>query len=168
MTRKSLADHSCSVARVVDIIGDQWSLLILRESFLGVSTFSGYMNELGISRNILSTRLNTLIKHNILDKETVGNKRYRYRLTDSGTELLPVLITILQWGDKWIFGTKGEPVIVLDKDTRSPIQRVGIISRDGRFLNINDLLFEVGPGGKNSPEIIDRLSKIAYPINDTN
>ena len=148
MARKSLEGYNCSLARTLDIIGDQWSLLILREAFLGVETFSGFHKGVGVARNILSDRLERMVEYNILTKKPTSAKRYRYTLTKRGKELLPALIAIMQWGDKWIFGSEGEPVRVLDRKTRSPIQKIGIESRAGQFLELNDLLFEPGPGAK--------------------
>ena len=148
MARKSLEGYNCSLARTLDIIGDQWSLLILREAFLGVETFSGFYKGVGVARNILSDRLERMVANDILTKSPTTTKRYRYILTKRGKELLPALVAMMQWGDKWIFGTKGEPVRVLDRKTRSPIQKMGIVSRGGQFLEPNDLLFEPGPGAK--------------------
>lgn len=146
MTRKSLDGYSCSIARTLNIVGDQWSILIIRDAFLGIETFSDFQKRIGVSRNILTNRLVKLVQHSILSKKYISAKRARYTLTQKGRELLPTLIAIMQWGDKWIFGAGEEPVRVVDRETRSPIQQVGIVSRSGRFLSPEDLLFERGPG----------------------
>jgi len=146
MTRKRLNAYNCSIARTLDIVGDQWSILIVRDAFLGIETFSGFLKRIGVARNILTNRLEKLVKHNILSKEVTSTKRARYTLTQRGKELLPTLIAIMQWGDKWLFEAGEEPVRVVDRETRSPIQQVGIVSRSGRFLSPEDLLFERGPG----------------------
>jgi DNA-binding HxlR family transcriptional regulator len=148
MTRKSLKGYTCSIARALDIVGDQWSMLIVKEAVLGVETFSGFHDRVGVARNILANRLEKLVEHDILVKELTGPKRFRYRLTDKGKELLPTLLVIMQWGDKWIAGADGEPVRVLDKENRAPIQKIGIVSRSGQFLELDDVLFEPGPGAK--------------------
>jgi len=147
MTRKSLHDYNCSIARTLDIIGDQWSLLILRDAFVGLQTFSQFQKSLGVSRNILSQRLANLVDNEILVKTPVSEsgKRNRYSLSERGLELLPALIALLQWGDKWIFGSQGEPVRVLDVEHRAPIQKIGVISREGQYLEPHQILFRPGP-----------------------
>jgi DNA-binding HxlR family transcriptional regulator len=141
MARKSLAEYNCSLARSVDIFGDQWSFLILREAFLGVHSFNGFRKELGISRNILTERLNKLADSGILSKSQTSSNRFSYELTDKGKEILPSIISIMQWGDKWLFGANEEPLAVLDKEFKAPIQQIGIISRNGKYLLPEDILF---------------------------
>lgn len=150
MTRTSLADYTCSIARTLEVIGDQWSFLIVRDAFLGVETFTGFQQRLGVSRNILSQRLSNLVRHGILVKQPVlqKSKRHRYQLTERGRELFPIVIATLQWGDKWMFGSEGEPVQVLDAEKHAPVQRVGVMSRDGRFLQSQDVIYERGPNTK--------------------
>lgn len=146
MTRKSISHYPCSISRTLDVIGDQWSILIILASVRGYNTFSTLLNRLGISRNILTNRLENMVVNGILDKVPVSATRSRYVLTASGKELLPTLITLMQWGDKWLSDGNGEPMKVLDRENLAPIQQMGIVSRTGKYLEADDLVFEDGPG----------------------
>ncbi len=148
MTRTSLADFNCSLARTVDVIGDKWSLMILRDAFYGVTTFSAFKDRLGITQAVLSSRLSALVEAQILKRvqprENV--ERFEYRLTDRGRELLPVILSIVQWGDKWVFGADKHPINVQDKATKSPIKRLRVEDQLGRPLAARDLHFAPGKG----------------------
>lgn len=100
MKRKSLEDAQCPVARTLDVIGDWWSLLIVRDAFDGVSRFSEFQKGLGMAKNILSTRLRTLVAHGILEiaPASDGSAYQEYILTDKGRALFPVIVGLRQWG----------------------------------------------------------------------
>jgi len=106
MARTDFADRACSVARTLGIVGEQWSLLILRDAFLGVRRFDDFQAHLGIARNILSNRLGKLVDHGILTKRKYSDRpvRHEYRLTSKGIDLFPVLFTLQRWGDTWAMG----------------------------------------------------------------
>lgn len=148
MTRKNISNYPCSVSRTLDVIGDQWSILIILASFRGIDTFSGLLKRLGISRNILTNRLENMVSKGILNKIPTSSTRSRYVLTPSGEELLPMLMTLMQWGDKWLADGNGEPLRVLDRENLAPIQKIGLISRSGKYLEADDVVFEDGPGFK--------------------
>ena len=153
MSRTSLAEYPCSIARTLDVIGDQWSFLIVRDALLGETTFSGFQRSLGVSKNILSQRLDNLVTNEIFRKAAVAEdaRRYSYELTNKGKELFPIVVAMLQWGDKWMFGSEGEPVQVLDTKKRAPVQKVGVVSRDGRFLQSQDVLYWPGAASSKQP-----------------
>src|ERR1700742_5376027 len=92
----------CSIARAMEILGERWTFLILRESFYGVRRFSDMQRNLGIARNILSTRLQTLVGAGILVRVLYREEpeRYEYRLTEAGRDLYPRIVTLMRWGDK--------------------------------------------------------------------
>jgi DNA-binding HxlR family transcriptional regulator len=148
MTRTSFEDFNCSAARALDILGDKWTMLVIRDAFYGVSTFSEFRDRLGIARNVLTDRLEHLVRHDILERKPVrpGVDRHTYRLTERGKALFPVLIALVQWGDKWLFGSAGEPVQILDREARAPVQPVGVLARDGRYLAPRDVVYAPGPG----------------------
>lgn len=148
MSRTSLNDWQCSLARTAEILGDKWTLMILRDAFFGLSTFSQFQRNLKVSRNVLSDRLEKLVENGILQRTPTkpGVERYHYTLSESGLELLPLLATMMQWGDKWIFGSEGEPMVLLDRENRAPIQKVGVQARDGRYLQARDITPARGPG----------------------
>src|SRR5450631_6697 len=113
MKKTAFDSMNCSLANALDQIGDWWTLLILREVIIGCDRFDGIQAALGIARNILTSRLEKLVDHDILRRQAIapGAKRTAYRLTAKGEELLPALIALMQWGDRWISGKGGEPMI---------------------------------------------------------
>jgi DNA-binding HxlR family transcriptional regulator len=98
---------TCSVGRAMDILGERWTFLILRESFYGVRRFSDMQRNLGIARNILSSRLQTLVNAGILERRRYQEEpeRYEYRLTAAGRDLYPAIVAIMRWGDEHLTGT---------------------------------------------------------------
>lgn len=113
-----LSDLHCSVARTLDIVGERWTLLVLRDAFNGKRRFEEFAQSLPIARNVLTARLNTLVEHGVLRREPYQQRpeRFEYRLTDAGRELYPVLIGLLQWGDRHLAGEAGPPLIVTHRD----------------------------------------------------
>jgi DNA-binding HxlR family transcriptional regulator len=110
----SFADMQCSVAQALEVIGEWWTLLILRDAFLGVTRFDDFASRLGISRNVLTARLDTLVDNDVLTRVPYDEARgrYDYRLTDKGRALFPVMTALREWGDEWILGKGHEPVVV--------------------------------------------------------
>ncbi|WOE76389.1 winged helix-turn-helix transcriptional regulator [Alterisphingorhabdus coralli] len=152
MTRTSLEHFNCSLARTADIIGDKWMLLIIRDAFYGVQSFSEFQERLGLAKTVLSSRLQALVDGDILDKLQTrpGVDRHIYKLTPRGRDLFPVIVSLVQWGDKWIFGAGKEPVSIMDKDQKAPIQAVGVQARNGNFLQPGDIAFAPGAGADDS------------------
>lgn len=108
--------NSCSIAATLDVIGDRWTLLVLRDLFRGVRRFSDLVDDLGIAKNLLSDRLKRLVEHGVVEKVPYQDRpvRYEYRLTAKGAELSPALIALMRWGDEWY--APGEPPVVLVHD----------------------------------------------------
>lgn len=103
---------ACSIARTLDVIGEAWSPLILRDIWVGFSRFEQLQADLGISRKVLTERLNHLVDRGIIERRAYDNRpRYEYVLTDQGLELVDVLMVMVAWGDKWLAGTAGPPVL---------------------------------------------------------
>lgn len=113
MTPRSLADMECSIARALDVVGERWSLLILRDAFYGVSRFDDFQRDLGVARNILTDRLAKLVAAGVLERTQYEQRppRFEYKLTRKGRELLPVLLTMMHWGDRW--SGRGSPPVTL-------------------------------------------------------
>src|SRR2546423_9030443 len=111
MKRISLENMQCSIAQTLEVVGEWWTLLVLREVFFGRSRFEEMQDDLGIARNILTDRLNKLVDEEILARHNVARTgaRYEYRLTEKGLELFPVLVALMQWGDRWRPLPKGAP-----------------------------------------------------------
>jgi DNA-binding HxlR family transcriptional regulator len=101
--RVDLSDFSCSVARTLDVVGDKWTLLVLRDAFYGVRRFGDFTRDLGIARNVLTDRLGRLVEAGVLERRQYEQHppRFEYRLTAKGRDLLPVLLTMMHWGDTW-------------------------------------------------------------------
>lgn len=121
-------------------MGERWSFMILRASFNGLHHFEEFLSELGIARNILSNRLAKLVEHGILKREPCADDRRKieYRLTTKGFDLLPAMIALRQWGQKYGAEIEENPVLV-DEVDRLPIGPVSILSHDGRILDHRDL-----------------------------
>ena len=118
MKRTSFADMDCSIARTLEIIGEWWTLLILRDAFLGIRRFDDFQSRLGTARNVLTERLNTLVEHGILERQKYQERpeRFEYRLTEKGRDLHPVMLSLLRWGNRWTVGEVG-PWMVLEHTT---------------------------------------------------
>lgn len=147
-TRKSLEHFNCSWAQSAEAVGDKWSIMIIRDAFYGVKTFSAFQKNIGIAKNILTQRLEHLQKHGIIEKRPIGlgSARSEYCLTEKGFALFPVIAAIGQWGDKWIFGEGKAPLVVIDREERKPIQSMSVQAADGRELTLRDVTFTAGPG----------------------
>jgi DNA-binding HxlR family transcriptional regulator len=104
----------CSIAAAMDILGERWTFLILREAFYGVRRFSDMQRNLGIARNILSTRLQTLVNAGIFERRLYHEEpeRYEYRLTEAGRDLYPSIVALMRWGDEHLAGELGPPVVL--------------------------------------------------------
>ena len=115
--RKSFGDMPCSIAKALDIIGEWWSLLIVREAFWGTRRFGDFEARLGIARNILTSRLAKLTEHGILQRvpSQDGSKYHEYELTEKGQALGPVLISLSKWGSKWVLGREVTTQEIIDQ-----------------------------------------------------
>ena len=130
----------CGLPQALEVMGERWSFMILRASFNGLHHFEEFLSELGIARNILSNRLAKLVEHGILRRDHCPDDRRKieYRLTDKGFDLLPAMIALRQWGQKYTEEVVENPVLV-DETDRLPIGPVSILSHDGRILGPADL-----------------------------
>lgn len=135
---RELAD--CALPAALEAMGERWSFLILRASFNGLHHFEEFQSTLGIARNILANRLGRLVDHGILSREAMADDRRKveYRLTQKGAELLPAMLALRQWGEKWESGVPSTPVLV-DMREQQPIRKIEILSHDGRVLDLHDL-----------------------------
>jgi DNA-binding HxlR family transcriptional regulator len=128
--------RSCSIAAALETVGERWSFLILRGAFNGLQHFEEFQSTLGIARNILSNRLGRLVGHDILRREPDPSDRRRvaYHLTEKGLDLLPVLLSLREWGEKWVSVGPSRQVLV-DRATRRPIASMHPRDADGRPLS---------------------------------
>ncbi len=131
---------NCGLPEALEVMGERWSFMILRASFNGLHHFEEFLSELGIARNILSNRLAKLVEHGILDRQPCPDDRRRieYRLTAKGFDLLPAMVSLRQWGQKYGSEVVEDPVLV-DALDRLPIGPTSILAHDGRILGPADL-----------------------------
>lgn len=148
MGRRRFQDENCSVAQALEIIGDWWTIMIVREAFLGARRFVDFEANLPISKNVLTQRLAHLVEHGVLERVDAGQHgtRYEYVLTPKGKDLTTVLTALRQWGDRWVFGAGREPMLVVDRRTGRPIPRVRVLGEDGQPVAARDLEPRPGPG----------------------
>ena len=137
----------CSVAQCLDVVGEWWSMLILRDVFLGVSRFDDFQERLGISRNILNQRLNRLVGAGVLEKVAYSEHppRFDYRLTDKGRDLWPVLTAMRQWGDRYA-APDGPPLLATHKGCGEIAEAVMVCSACGEPIGAGDVRAMPGPG----------------------
>ena len=133
---------SCPIPAAVELIGEKWAFLILRGAFNGLRHFEQFQAGLGIARNILSDRLSKLVNGGILERsaDPSDKRKVIYALTEKGQALLPVMLAVRQWGERW--GNGGEPQILLaDVRDGRPIRRICVQAQDGRELQLSDLMW---------------------------
>ncbi|MEC9345554.1 MAG: helix-turn-helix domain-containing protein [Pseudomonadota bacterium] len=138
---------NCAVARTLEVVGDWWTLLILRNAFHGMRTFDAFQQQLGISSSVLSSRLKTLTEAGVLERRRSRDDRrsFEYRLTDCGLDLYPVLISLMEWGERWAADPRGRRLDLIEKATGQPVAGVAVLSADGRPLSARDVRPEAGP-----------------------
>jgi DNA-binding HxlR family transcriptional regulator len=149
MPRRASAPDHCSIARALDVIGERWTILIIRDAFFGVRHFEGFQASLGIARNVLASRLTTLVDAGILSRVPDADDRRRvvYRLTQKGRDLFPVIMALSDWGTRWETEPgKKEAFVIVDRQTGTPIPPVEVRAADGRALSPRDTLLTAGPG----------------------
>lgn len=160
MQRTQFKNISCSVARTLDIFGEWWTPLILRDIFYGIRRFDALRRHLGISRKILTSRLKTLVENEILEQARYQQHpdRFEYQLTERGRDLFPIIVMLLSWGDKWIYGINNAPVYLFDKKSNVRLKPI-LVSADTkqeiRYENIQARL-----GSKRFTEDWQHLQKL--------
>jgi DNA-binding HxlR family transcriptional regulator len=151
MRWSKLDGEACSLARTVSVIGDRWTLLILRDCFLRVRRFEEFQARLGITRPILAGRLRKLVKDFVLAKVPYQERplRYEYRLTQKGLDLYPIVMSIVHWGDVHMSGKKGRPLLHQHMSCGKTFDPVMICSECGEPLNPRQVHVHRGPGAAN-------------------
>ena len=137
----------CSLAQCLEVVGEWWSLLIVRDAFSGVTRFDEFQERLGISRNILDQRLSRLVDTGVLAKIPYSEHppRFDYRLTDMGRDLWPILTTMRQWGDKYA-APDGPPMLVTHKGCGQVSEAIMMCSACGEPIGARDVRTAPGPG----------------------
>ena len=115
MGRTDFSQMQCSIARTLEVIGERWSLLVVRDAFYGVRRFDDFQLDLGVARNVLADRLARLVEHGVMERRQYAERppRWEYVLTQKGRELMPVLLAMMRWGDEWESGENTPPPVRL-------------------------------------------------------
>ena len=159
MRRTSLRDRNCSIAQCLEVTGDWWTLLIMRDVFLGVRRFDELQADLGISRNILARRLDRLVAEGILERRPYSDTppRSEYVLTPKGRDLWPVLDAMRRWGDTW-HAPGGPPVEVVHVGCGERTAVVPVCAACGEALTADDVRAVPGPGADRSGPLARRAA----------
>src|SRR5882757_5365454 len=159
MRWNELSDENCSMARTVSVIGDRWTLLILRDCFLRVRRFEDFQERLGITRPILASRLKKLVDEFVLVKVPYQRRplRYEYRLTQKGLDLFPIVMAIVHWGDVHMSGKKGRPLLHQHLSCGKNFDPVLICSECGEALDPKRVHAHRGPGADSPRHLPPKL-----------
>ena len=164
MTRRTDVTPPCSVARTLEILGDRWTFLILREAFFGVRRFDAFQKQLRIARNILTDRLKHLLRHEILEKQQYEKHppRYEYRLTERGLDLYGIVLAFIRWGDRWLAEDAGPPLLLTHSRCGHKLRPAMVCTRCGEEARAHDISYRDGPGAQQrgaAPKARERTSQ---------
>lgn len=133
-------DAECPVARAVDVLGDRWALLIVRDAFDGITRFGEFQRSLGAAKNILTTRLRALVDAGVLEVVPAvdGSAYHEYALTDRGRDLFSLVVALRQWGEDHLFADSESRSELLDASDRRPLRRLAVLDAHGRAVRPED------------------------------
>jgi DNA-binding HxlR family transcriptional regulator len=150
--RTSLARDECPIARSLDVLGDWWSLLIIRDALLGRRRFGEFQKSLGLAKNILSTRLHTLVDQGILELKPAsdGSAYQEYVLTPKGRGIFPILVALRQWSEEFDEHPEEIATIMVDRNKGRPVAKLELRAQDGRLLGFGDTTLKARPAARRS------------------
>ncbi|MFC4011502.1 winged helix-turn-helix transcriptional regulator [Nonomuraea purpurea] len=153
MRRTSFAEMSCAIARSLEIVGDWWTPLIIRDVYLGVRRFDDLVTDLGISRNLLTARLDQLVAQRILERRRYQERpaRHEYELTQAGRDLVPVLMALMAWGNQWAGLTEGPPALLEHRPCGNLFTPLVTCPHCGGQVTADNVKVHPGPGGRQGP-----------------
>lgn len=145
--RTSLEDAGCPIARSLDALGDWWSLLIIRDAFLGKRRFGEFQKNLGLAKNILTVRLRTLVDRGILALAPAsdGSAYQEYVLTPKGRGVFPIMVALRQWSEEFDGRPDEIDTILVDRETGKPVRKLELLAQDGRLLGDADIALKPRP-----------------------
>ncbi len=158
MRWSDIGDMTCSVARALSVVGDRWTLLILRDAFLRVRRFEDFQASLGTTRHRLADRLRKLVDADILDRVQYQERpaRYEYRLTERGRDLYPVIVALVGWGDRWMAGTAGAPIELVHRNCGRHVTPTLTCPGCGEAVSARDMTARPGPALRKRTELKTR------------
>jgi len=138
----------CSIARTLEVVGERWTMLVIREAFGGAHRFEEFQRNLGVARNVLATRLAALVRHGIVTRVRYQERprRFEYRLTEKGFDLYPVVVAMMRWGDRWLAGSDGPPLVLIHKACEHDIAPALACGHCRKAIGARDVRAVVGPG----------------------
>jgi DNA-binding HxlR family transcriptional regulator len=163
MLRNDYNGQVCSIAAALEVVGERWSLLIVREIFLGVRRFEEMQADLGIARNILQTRLNRLVDQGVLERRLYQERppRHEYILTEKGLDLWPTLVSLMKWGDEHAPRAAGPPVLLEHRGCGGAVDEHRTCARCGTRLSVTDVRAQPGPGATPGHPLLRRAERTA-------
>lgn len=166
MRRTSFTEMNCSIAHTLELIGDWWTLLIVRELFFGSRRFGEFEKNLGIAPNVLANRMGKLTQGGIVVVASVSQngRALDYRLTPKGRDLFPILVAMMQWGDRHAAGPEGAPVRIVERRTGQEIEPLRMRSATGQALDVFDITAVPGPGASEAAK--RRLAVVAGKVRE--
>ncbi|MBS0537323.1 MAG: helix-turn-helix transcriptional regulator [Proteobacteria bacterium] len=162
MRRTSYEQMNCSIASALDVVGEPWTLLIVRDAFYGVRRFDDFQENLGIARNVLTARLKKLVEAGVFRKTAYRQRplRHEYRLTEKGAALFTVIVGLKQWGDRFGAAARnGRPMDLVDRNDGHPLEPVLIDSATGQKVELTNVRSVAGPGAEQATR--DFFSRLA-------
>lgn len=156
-----LEEESCSISRTLAVVGDRWSLLILRDCFLRVRRFEEFQSRLGITRHVLADRLKKLVRHGVLRRVPyqASPKRHEYILTEKGLDLYPILMAIVHWGDNHMTDERGRPLLHQHKLCGHMFNPVTICSECHEPLRAKEVQIHRGPGARDDHPAVTAMAR---------
>ena len=138
---------NCSIFRAMDVLGDRWTMLVLREAFVGVRRFTEMQRDLGVARNVLTDRLNHLVAIGVLERRQYQERpvRHEYRLTDMGKQLQPAILTLMHWGDQYL-APHGAPTLIEHTGCGHETEPLLVCSHCREQLDTRNVVGKPGPG----------------------
>jgi DNA-binding HxlR family transcriptional regulator len=148
MLPRTYEDQTCSVARALEVLGDRWTMLVVRDAFAGVRRFDDFQRNLGVARNVLSDRLGRLVDEGVLMRHRYQERpdRFEYRLTAKGVDLWRSLVSLMKWGDRYYAPPEGPPRVVRHRDCGGDVGDNFTCERCGAQVDARDVRLEPGPG----------------------
>jgi DNA-binding HxlR family transcriptional regulator len=139
--------QTCSIAAALEVVGERWTLLVVRDAFHGVRRFDDFQRRLGIARNVLQARLERLVEEGVLERRLYSERprRYEYRLTEKGLDLWPVVVALLKWGDRYAY-PDGPPVLLEHRGCGGELNEHSVCARCGAEVGAREVLPRRGPG----------------------
>ena len=153
MQRTSFADFHCSLARTLNVVGEWWTPLVLARIAVGLTRFDDIQRDLGVSRKVLTERLDTLVEHDLLERRPYQERpvRHDYVLTEKGADLVPALMALMAWGDRWANDEDGTPLRLHHRTCGHDADPVVTCSHCNAPMGMRDTLARPGPGARIAP-----------------